>query len=244
MTPQPAKVHWLQGPTAVELADASFPQWLQRINPDGNASVRIVVCRPLRKYPRRVLRILQFTPRVDRMDQLVLSFGKKCGPYELIAVRGVDNSLLVWMEGPTPPLCSSVFRSGGICLQCTRVSPENPSPLGRRLVLLPNAVAVRELIQPPSPRQSAGQVVLRIAPFTASSLLSKRQRQALEVASRCGFFSTPRKGRLADVASALGVSRTTAMILLRRGVERLALERIKWDSLTDSPQIIVGEETR
>lgn len=55
-------------------------------------------------------------------------------------------------------------------------------------------------------------------------VLTDRQRECLDVALREGYFEVPRECTLADVATAVGIDKSTASGILRRG-ERRILER-------------------
>lgn len=55
-------------------------------------------------------------------------------------------------------------------------------------------------------------------------VLTDRQRECLDVALREGYFEVPRECTLADVATAVGIDKSTASEILRRG-ERRILER-------------------
>jgi predicted DNA binding protein len=56
------------------------------------------------------------------------------------------------------------------------------------------------------------------------SLLTDRQRELLEAAVREGYFEVPRRCTLADLAESVGVDKSTASTVLRRGEARL----VKW----------------
>lgn len=53
------------------------------------------------------------------------------------------------------------------------------------------------------------------------NVLTDRQREALGVARRVGYYEVPREGSLADVAGELGVAESTASGLLRKAHARL-----------------------
>jgi len=64
------------------------------------------------------------------------------------------------------------------------------------------------------------------------TLLTERQREVLRVALRHGYFAVPRDCRLADVADAVGVDKSTASETIRRGSGAI----LEW--------FLVGDETR
>jgi predicted DNA binding protein len=53
------------------------------------------------------------------------------------------------------------------------------------------------------------------------SLVTARQRELLETAARKGYFEVPRQSTLAEVAEAVGVDKSTASTVLRRGEAKL-----------------------
>lgn len=56
------------------------------------------------------------------------------------------------------------------------------------------------------------------------ALLTDRQREVLDAAVREGYFAVPRECTLAELADSLGVDKSTASTVLRRGESRL----VKW----------------
>ena len=58
----------------------------------------------------------------------------------------------------------------------------------------------------------------------SESLLTDRQRELLEAAVREGYFEVPRECTLAELAETVGVDKSTASTVLRRGEETL----LKW----------------
>jgi predicted DNA binding protein len=53
------------------------------------------------------------------------------------------------------------------------------------------------------------------------SLMTDRQRELLETAARKGYFEVPRQSTLAEVAESVGVDKSTASTVLRRGEAKL-----------------------
>lgn len=56
------------------------------------------------------------------------------------------------------------------------------------------------------------------------SLLTDRQRQLLDAAVRMGYFEVPRRCTLAELATGVGVDKSTASTVVRRGEGRI----VKW----------------
>lgn len=55
----------------------------------------------------------------------------------------------------------------------------------------------------------------------AAGLVTDRQRDVLDTARRMGYFEVPRECPLADVAAEVGVDKSTASEILRRGQDRI-----------------------
>jgi predicted DNA binding protein len=62
--------------------------------------------------------------------------------------------------------------------------------------------------------------------------LTDRQRDALLVALKTGYFEEPREVTLSDVATELDISQPAASGLLRRGIKRLVVSSLVDDSET------------
>jgi predicted DNA binding protein len=67
--------------------------------------------------------------------------------------------------------------------------------------------------------------LLRAGAYRREWGLTGRQERALRVAFQIGYFDYPRKASLATLAGRLGVSRSTALELLRKGTTKLAAQR-------------------
>lgn len=67
---------------------------------------------------------------------------------------------------------------------------------------------------------------------TPAGLLTDRQREALDAAIRLGYFEVPRECTLTDVADELGVDKSTASGVLRRGEGRI----VKWFRTGSTPE--------
>jgi len=53
------------------------------------------------------------------------------------------------------------------------------------------------------------------------TLLTSRQREVLDTAMRAGYFEVPRECTLAELAARLGIDKSTASTILRRGENRI-----------------------
>lgn len=139
--------------------------------------------------------------------------------------RLAPHRLLVRLVAPTPALCTTVFEMGAICTSCPFLPHNGPSSSDPDEfvwgLLTPSAAAMGPLLESFRTPGSPPPKLLRVGEFQAARELTARQETALEVAVKLGYFETPRRAGLPEVAKALGVSRATAMEVLRRALQKL-----------------------
>jgi len=130
---------------------------------------------------------------------------------------------MVWTEVRSDPLCEAVFQSGGFCLSCRLIggTKGDYSSRGGWRVALPDRQAARSLVEAAHALDSTVQVDI-LGPPSAPVSPTMRERQAIDVAKRLGYFSQPRRADLAIVARELSISRQAASALIRRGLARLS----------------------
>ena len=69
--------------------------------------------------------------------------------------------------------------------------------------------------------------LLRLAPIDDREILTSRQEEIIMMAYERGFFETPRKTKLKDLARITGVSQATLSEILRKGQKRIVVEYLK-----------------
>lgn len=69
--------------------------------------------------------------------------------------------------------------------------------------------------------------LLRITPVDEKETLTDRQREITLMAFEKGFFDTPRKIKLKDLAKLTGVSQATLSEILRKGQRRILMDYLK-----------------
>ena len=202
---------------------ARSDHWLARLGSRPGVDVRLLACRP---YGRRGLL------------QLIEIGGTRAGLEEARAtirrLRGVrwtatstrDRRFGLWVVSPRPRVCSWVFDHGVVCENC-RFLPELGSarPEGAWHLVRPPTSRGKKAIEGLRAERTGGvgrlASVRRWAPHRA---VTGRQARALELAVRLGYFEVPRRAPLRRLAEALGVSRSAAAQLLRRGQSRYLSE--------------------
>lgn len=199
--------------------------WLQDLGSRWGAVVQVHVCRPLGKNSGLLLRLLEVVAEPERIPSISRFLYENGGRGNVALTRLAPHRLLVRLVAPTPALCTTVFEMGAICTSC----PYLPNGHGEGAqesefvwgLLSPSAASMRPLLESYRTPGSPPPKLLRVGEFRASRELTSRQEAALEVAVKLGYFETPRRAGLPEVAKALGVSRATAMEVLRRALQKL-----------------------
>jgi predicted DNA binding protein len=98
------------------------------------------------------------------------------------------------------------------------------------LTTVGNGDALAELVETLRSSADIGVEVLDIGDYdrrhgAVTGALTDRQFEAVEAATRLGYYAAPRAAPLADVADELGIAEATASELLRRAESRL-MERL------------------
>ena len=82
--------------------------------------------------------------------------------------------------------------------------------------------------------------VTRVGRYRGPRELTPRQERAVDVAYRIGYLGHPRRASLKDLARVLGVNRSTALEIVRRGLLKLAAQHYRqtvpvaeWSQLPD-----------
>jgi HTH DNA binding domain len=94
-------------------------------------------------------------------------------------------------------------------------------------ILIPNRRILKETVRK---IKSSGLVadVIAVRRLSTNHVLTRKQREILEIAYRKGFFDVPRKINLKELAKELGVSGSTLMESLRRAQGRVLQERFSF----------------
>ena len=200
-------------------------RWIQELQARWNASVRLHVCRPLDTGRERILRLFEVDSPPAHLGEVWEYLLGQVGPENAAVTRIAPNRLMVWTSAPIPRLCSAVFEAGAVCTSCPYLPPSPHADAEGWGLLIPHAadaqIPLDAMTRPGRPPPK----VLRIGRYQSTGALTPRQERAIDEALRLGFFAHPRRAGLGEVASALGVSRSTAMEILRRAMFKLAQQR-------------------
>ena len=200
-------------------------RWIEELQSRWNSTVRLHVCRPTGSGAERVLRLFEVDAPPSQMGEVSSFLLDQVGAENAAVTRIAPNRLMVWTSAPTPRLCAAIFASDAVCTSCPYLPPTASSDGKSWGILVPKAAdAELPIAAMTRPGRPAPQV-LRVGRYQSNGALTPRQERALDEALRLGYFAHPRRAELKDVARALGVSRSTAMELLRRGMGKLARQR-------------------
>ena len=209
----------------IRFKGTSVARWIQELNSRWNASVRLHVCRPLGTGKHRILRLFEVDAPPEEMGAVWEYLLRQVGAENAAVTRIAPNRLMVWTSAPIPRLCAAVFEADAVCTACPYLPPTSRSDPESWGILLPHASNAQLPLDAMTRPGRPPPAVLRIGRYEADETLTPRQERALDEALRLGYFSHPRRAELKDVARALGVSRSTAMEILRRAMMKLAAQR-------------------
>lgn len=153
--------------------------------------------------PDAVVETLRDHPSIDEYEPLETTDGRVLGKYET-----TDTALYEFAAALSLPVeFPVVVRDGWYAFDLTGTRAE-----------LDRLRASLEASERPFELQSL------VRTTDTESLLTERQREVLATAIREGYFEVPRACTLAELAETLGVDKSTASTVLRRGEARI-LER-------------------
>lgn len=195
------------------------------------AEARLIACRLTDRGPRRLVRWLDVTVPPERWDHVVQAFGRR-PRRDLAAARLGPDRFLLRVEEPAPPLCVATYRAGGICAGCPLLARTDR---GSWEMVVPRGERTRDLLRKLANDGDGRFSIARVRSYRSGTALTHRQDVALRRALDLGYFSYPRRGSLADVARALGVGRSAALEILRRGTAKLVEGRFGGDLRSRGP---------
>ena len=205
------------------------PHWMQDLGNRWGAGVRLHVCRRAEGSPRRLLQLLEISAPPEALPEIVAFLHERTTAQDLALTRLGPNRLLVRLVGPLPAICHSVFEMGAICMSCPFLpgsgDPEGEPREGSWRVLVRKVQDAHPLLASFSTPGNAPASLIRIGAYRGTQDLTAHQELAVGAAFALGYFDYPRRAQLGDVAKALGVSRTSTMESLRRGMRKLASQR-------------------
>lgn len=223
--PRPARLPGDNSLVEIRFKGISVARWIQEIQGRWNATLRLHVCRPYATGKNRILRLFEVSASPENLAEVWEYLVEQVGPENAAVTRIAPDRLMVWTSAPIPRLCNAVFEAGAICTTCPYLPPSTRHETDGWGILVPHAAQAQLPLDAMTRPDRPAPAVLRIGGYRAHGTLTPRQERAVDEALRLGYFAHPRRAELKDVAGALGVSRSTAMELLRRAMRKLAEDR-------------------
>ena len=202
--------------------------WSTDVAQRWGVQVRLLYCRPLPGTPYRIHRLFEITGAPAESTAFVRYLHQRAQPDVLAPSPLAAGRWLVSVRERTDARCTAAHRSGAFCLTCPLAVTARPGGSAQWSVLIPrpprrgNPVA---RLRDAAAHAGAHSELRGVRGYTGTRLLTSRQEHALETAAELGYFEVPRRSSLSDVASALGVRRSTALEHIRKGLERIIMRR-------------------
>ncbi len=206
--------------------DVHDPHWIREVRAKWGARVRLKICRSFGKHREKLLQVAEVTASRDAIPAIERYLRNGSRFEQIHVVRLSPSKLFVREVEPSPPLCALVHGSGAFCSNCRFLTgtTEEPRPW---VVVVPRGTDARPILRAlPKEEHGAAGAGWQVRRYRPARGLTARQSDALGVAHRLGFYSFPRRGRLADVARALEINRSTAAELLRRAEAKVVAEAV------------------
>jgi hypothetical protein len=201
--------------------------WMQELASRWGATIQLHVCRPERHDAERLVRLLQVVAPATAMGEIRRYLREEVGPDQVSFTPLARDRLLVWCTGPLPALCKAVFDVGGVCTTCPYLPGADGEARGTWGMLVPYVAGARDPLRATREGLDHLATVTRVGRYRGPRELTPRQERALDVAYRIGYLGHPRRASLKDLAQALGVNRSTALEILRRGLMKLAAQHYR-----------------
>ncbi len=199
--------------------------WVTESLASLGASFRLLTCRPADRGRRRLLRLFEVQTGSDGIGPIVRRLRSRLPGRDIAASSlGPDHALLR-VAVPMPAACSAAFDLGDFCISCPFSGREEGARSSTWKVLVPQIVDARRLLRVSGKRGGPHPTLVRAGAYRRQWGLTGRQERAFRVAFQMGYFEYPRRASLASLASRLGVSRSTALELVRRATTKLAAQR-------------------
>ena len=205
----------------IVLSEVDTSDWVTETLSSLGASFRLLACRPTDRGRRRLLRLFEVRTGPEGLGPIVHRLRSRVPGRDIAASSLGPDRALLRVSVPMPRACGASFELGDFCITC----PFSGKDEATWKVLVPQIVDARRLLSASGRPVGARPALVRAGAYRREWGLTGRQERALRVAFELGYFDYPRKASLATLANRLGVSRSTALELLRKGTTKLAAQR-------------------
>ena len=211
----------------VRLRSPPSTHWMGQIVEKFGGRARVLLCRPTGPGEGKMLRVVEVSAPPEKMEAIVRFARRSASKGTMTIDARAAHRIMLWVVEPTPPACAAVFHAGAVCASCPLFPRADvPQEDGQDWSLLlprmsPRAKALLKVFGP----HDGASALLRVGGIAPEAEMTSRQERAVETAFRMGYFDHPRRAGLREVAVALGVSRSTTLELLRRGLTKVLARR-------------------
>lgn len=209
----------------IVLSEVDTSDWVTETLGSLGASFRLLACRPTDRGRHRLLRLFEVRTGPDGLGPLLRRLRSRLASRDLAASSLGPDRALVRVSAPMPTGCAAAFELGDFCITCPFSGKEETAKAAEWKVLVPQIVDARRLLSASARAVGPRPTLVRAGAYRRAWGLTGRQERVLRVAFQIGYFDYPRKASLATLASRLGVTRSTALELLRKGTTKLAAQR-------------------
>ncbi len=217
----------------VTLSVPPVPHWLRSLSERPGLSSRLLACQPLPPSGTRSVHLLELAGPENELRVAVSSVARSSSRTVALS-PGARGRVLLRVIARTGGSCRAVFRSGGICRTCRFRTPRRQDGRVGWEILTTHPPSALPEMEPLSWRRGRDRTLRSLGNPHPYASLTGRQEEALRCADRLGYFSVPRRAGLGAVAGALGIGRSAAAELLRRGVSVL-IQALDGPGLSGSP---------
>jgi len=205
----------------IVLHEVDTSDWVTETLTSLGASFRLLACRPTDRGQNRLLRLFEVRTGSEGLGPVVRRLRSRLAGRDIAASSLGPDRALLRVSVPMPRACGAAFELGDFCITCPFSGKEDAT----WKVLVPQIVDARRLLTASGRPSGTRPTLLRAGAYRREWGLTGRQERAVRVAFQIGYFDYPRKASLATLAGRLGVSRSTALELLRKGTTKLAAQR-------------------
>jgi len=203
----------------------SSDDWVLETLRDQGVRFRLLTCRPSDGGRRRLVRLMEVDGTGEALSGAMRRLRVRLGSRDVTTTDLGPERQLLRVASPLPPTCAAAFDLGDFCLSCPFLDEPPGGTRTNWSVLVPRIGDARRLLAAAGHRGEGRPGLVRAGALRRPGTLTSRQERALHVAFQLGYFDYPRKAGLSAVAARLGVGRSSALELLRKGMTKLAAQR-------------------
>jgi len=224
----------------VEIMLSGVPgdDWVTETFSEQGVAFRLLACRPTDRGRKRLLRLFEVRTGNDGLGPVLRRLRSRVPARDIATAALGPDRALIRVSVPMPASCSTAFDLGDFCISCPFLEGTDRGASRSWKLLVPQIGDARRLLSSGTLARAvepARPTLVRAGAYRRRWGLTGRQERAIRTALEIGYFEYPRRASLGTLASRLGVGRSTALELLRKGTTKLAAERFSAEPQVDRP---------